>query len=365
MELSATYGRLSAKPRDLIRPAIEKLWTMSGSIARVSSDGPAGNTLLSFKRTLPWDIKPMLVLDASARVRATYKQQEETSRDIVRLRHAPKRYDRVNVYYRQAGSGKETFGKKYQERLAEVAEVINQHPGRKALVLHHMPDKAAGIGDTAQDLPSYLLPGADVAFCHWGVHNATNDYADRDLVITASILHHPRSAIEARGRTASNTRPELDYTDDQVNEIRLGEIQHDLLQGLSRGALRQCDGDQARPCDVYILAGRNSGVKGLLPALFPGANFRLGWGPEAPAEELSAKQKEILGFLEGIEGRVPFPEVYKALVVKQQSFSRMISKPAFEDELTKRGFWVLDGRPKAFIRTTEIVAAFAAADGDF
>ena len=43
----------------------------------------------------------------------------------------------------------------------------------------------------------------------------------------------------------------------------------------------------------------------------------------------------------------------------------MISKPAFEDELTKRGFQVLQGRPKAFIRTSEIVDAFAAADGDF
>ena len=166
---------------------------MSGGLARVCDDGRGTNTLLDFRRTLPDDIRPMLVLDASARVRGTYKQQERKTKDIVRLTYGPKRYDRVQFHLKQAGSGKEMLGKKYQEGLRESGEGCSLHPNRNVLVLHHKPDASMGIGNIEKDLPSYIAKSkwrdGAVKFCHWGVHDARNDLADCDVIITASILH--------------------------------------------------------------------------------------------------------------------------------------------------------------------------------
>jgi hypothetical protein len=365
MGLSATYGRLEVKSREATRQSIETLWTMSGGLARVCDDGRGTNTLLDFRRTLPDDIRPMLVLDASARVRGTYKQQERKTKDIVRLKYVPKRYNRVRFHLKQAGSGKEMLGKKYQERLREIGEVISMHPDRNVLVLHHKPDASMGIGNIEKDLPSYIAKSkwrdGAVKFCHWGVHDARNDLADCDVIITASILHHPRSAYEARGRTASNTPTTEEYDDALVNEIRRGELKHDLLQGLSRGALRQCDGNQAKPCDVYLLAGRNSGIKKFLPELFPGCSRSNGWGlweGVDTGQHCTDRMLEIKTYvqmrLSHVErDKVPFPEVYKFFGIDRRNFSRTVNTEAFR-ALIQSDFAILAGYPNVFVRAGDL-----------
>lgn len=104
-------------------------------------------TLVQYQTKLPDDIKPMLVLDASARVRATYRQQHRVDNDITLLSEARKRYSRVQVHFEEGGAGKEDFGRRYWQRLNEVADIIKRHPDRKPLVLHHKPDGRARIGN--------------------------------------------------------------------------------------------------------------------------------------------------------------------------------------------------------------------------
>ncbi len=70
---------------------IAALLTMNGGAARVQREGKHGNAVLSYRNTLPDDLTPLLVLDASARVRATYSLMERRG-DVQRLPTAEKDY---------------------------------------------------------------------------------------------------------------------------------------------------------------------------------------------------------------------------------------------------------------------------------
>ena len=73
--------------------AVEVLWFLLGKHATVRRDGAFGETMLDYKDTLPDDIKPLLTLDASARVRTAYERWERDRGGIVRLPSAKKRYE--------------------------------------------------------------------------------------------------------------------------------------------------------------------------------------------------------------------------------------------------------------------------------
>lgn len=60
-------------------------------------DGALGNTVLDYRETLPDDILPLVVLDASARVRATYTLWESGREGLHILPSATKRYDDLTV----------------------------------------------------------------------------------------------------------------------------------------------------------------------------------------------------------------------------------------------------------------------------
>lgn len=72
-DLQTVWAGLSAPLRSVLNDTLQDLWYISGKPARVRKDGNKG-TLVQYQTTLPDDIKPMLVLDASARVRGTYQQ---------------------------------------------------------------------------------------------------------------------------------------------------------------------------------------------------------------------------------------------------------------------------------------------------
>jgi hypothetical protein len=64
-------GANATKFRDDERAALSSLWFLSGKTVTVRRDGRFGNAVLDFKQTLPRDLAPMIILDASGRVRRT------------------------------------------------------------------------------------------------------------------------------------------------------------------------------------------------------------------------------------------------------------------------------------------------------
>ena len=86
-------------------PVVEQLWFLFGKHATVRRDGAYGETILDYRDTLPEDIKPLIALDASARVRTVYDCWKGDRGGIAMLPGAPKRYDQLAVHvWERSGS---------------------------------------------------------------------------------------------------------------------------------------------------------------------------------------------------------------------------------------------------------------------
>ena len=55
--------------------AASNFWFLLGRSVSVRTDGMMGRTVLSYEETIPDDISPLLVLDASGSYRATYDER--------------------------------------------------------------------------------------------------------------------------------------------------------------------------------------------------------------------------------------------------------------------------------------------------
>ncbi len=275
------------------REAAETLWRLSGKEVTVRHD-PIGNTILDYREHLPDDFAPVLILDASARVRTTYRFWAESRGNLIELTKAHKRYDNLTIHHWNTGGGKNAFRKKQEGLIEGVAAAINSKPDEDWLVVVHkadgykIPDLSAAIGDLTngdRDRVKYLT---------WGNHHATNDYVGIKNVVLAGILFYPPSIYEVRARASKALPPHERLDFDDYRQIELGEHSHLILQAACRGAVRKCIGAVCAPCDLYLIAANSTGIPFTLGRIFPGSNV-VQWEPvERP---LRGKVGEAVSYL--------------------------------------------------------------------
>lgn len=303
--------------RDEQRSCVSAFWFLSGKTVTVHQDGKYGSTVLDYRETLPVDLAPILVTDASGRTRETYTEMERGRQCIQRLRPAVKRYDGLKVHVWRRGGGKESFKLHGQELVDGIASTINTKPEEEWLVVVHKPSYRVGDLDTRI---KELVQGdlSRVHFVTWGNHSATNAYTTVSNVILAGTLFYRPSYYEALGRlSAGLSSASGSYPEEDRKRIILGEHRHGILQALCRGSVRLSDGDQCHPCDAYIIASAQSGIPGALPDIFPECRVQR-WSPVKRA--LKGKVKEAVNYLESRltsdpHGFVSFVEVRKAIGV--------------------------------------------------
>ena len=172
------HGNENEEPiRDDQRMAVTSLFFLAGKTARVWRDNATGGAMLHYRDTLPDDLKPLLVLDASGRVRQTYADQER-HRGLRRLRPAQKDYTPLTIHWWKRGGGKSSFKQGGAELAKGVAATIAARPTERWLAVIHRRDRR--VGDVKamilRELPREARP--KVSFLTWGQHMATNEYAD-------------------------------------------------------------------------------------------------------------------------------------------------------------------------------------------
>lgn len=263
---------------DSQRATINALWHLSGKTASICKDGDY-QTALDYKETLPNDLAPMVILDASGRVRTAYRDMEVERRTLAPLASAPKLYDRLTVNVWGRGGGKGSFKKDAQGLCLGIAKTVDTKPSERWLIVCHKPgDK---IGDTEHTVRSLLTntPQEAVQFITWGNHSATNEFADVPNVILAGTLFYPDSGYEALKRLAAGRRPaDGKVTATEMHETKLGEHAHLILQALCRGSVRKCNGPHCHKAEAWIIAAKASGIRGHLPTIFPGCLVKA-WRP--------------------------------------------------------------------------------------
>lgn len=308
---------------------LEALASLSGRIVRVAGGMGRQRIALDIRDALPSDLAPLLVLDASGRVRQTYSHWEKHRGGLKRLRSAPKSYDRLTISVLDQGGGKDSWHKNGDQLAMEVATLIDSKPDEEWLVIHHKD--ARGV-DPKHLICSYLQTDPSrVQFLHWGVHQATNEFKDIQNVVLAGTLFLPESQYEGLSYAATGRPIEDHLPRDLIADVRLGEYGHAVLQALCRASVRGSDGSRCPPCNAYIIASPKSGIRKALPEWFPGCRVKT-WKPAH--KKLSGKVGDAVDYIqrrlqEDPAAPIFFSELMEAVGIADRSnFNRTIRKQA-------------------------------------
>lgn len=247
---------------------VEKLWHLFGRTVTVRTGwDPA---ILDYRDTLPDDLKPVIVLDASARVRTTYRLWSEHRGGLARLPSAQKDYSRLTINVWRHGGGKNAFTDDGITIADGVAATIRTRPGEDWLIVHHKPTNDFNFEKMVR---ARLSPDpVRLHFLTWGQHDATNSFANVSNVVLAGTLFKPKPVYEALGRLAAD-RPSSSGSFEEAVTVELGEHCHGVLQALCRGAVRGYRGGACPATQAYIVASTLSGIPQALSEMFPGASI--------------------------------------------------------------------------------------------
>lgn len=352
LQFSEAIALMSEAP-DADKECLEKLWGMSGDSVRVRVDKGGHVSLIANKCMLPSDMAPVLILDASGRVRHTYNLWEQDGA-LVRLKTAPKRYSNLQVKVWSQGGGKTTLREKKGTILEGIAEVINKHPHQEVLIVHHK----SGLGyDFPRALKRFVKGDKRrVKFLNWGKHHGTNDFRDVERVILAGTQFFRPEDYEALARAAGAYEPTEEVPKSVLEDVMLGEQLHGILQALCRAQVRYMENGDCPTCEAYLIASPRHGVRGQLHKLFPGCKVA-DWRPAVLVEDIQGRVAEafeyILRELQVDPNRaVPIAEVMKTLGVKDRSNFRknVRQNPSFIHALNHHGIQEveLDGKSRGY-----------------
>ncbi len=224
-------------------------------------------TALDSRDAIPDDLAPVVILDASGRVRATYEQWEKATGKLVRLPSAIKSYRNLTVQVMDKGSGKTAWAKHGCSLAQEVALLIDSKPHEEWLVVYHKAVNSGGIPDLIRGLLS-TTPD-HVSFLNWGRHQGTNEFRHVQNVILAGVNNYSEVDYEVMARCHSRIRSDEKVTKASVQAMEAGEHMHHILQALCRSAVRQGRASECGHCNAYIIAPKQSGIRDLIPVVFP------------------------------------------------------------------------------------------------
>ncbi|SER75730.1 hypothetical protein SAMN04490244_1112 [Tranquillimonas rosea] len=320
---------------------LERLCHAVGDSLPVHRNNLGEIKLLDYRDTLPDDLAPMMILDASGRCRETYALMESERQSLVRLPSAVKDYSNLKISLWAKGSSKASHWRDKEEVLIQgIAEAVMTRPDEEWLIFHHKE-----LTYLRDRLEAYLPDGLSdqLNFLTWGHHHGTNAFAHVPNVILASLLFLPPEVYETRARLCAGTSTTETVCEKTCLSMESGELQNDVLQALCRASVRgmQAEGT-CPPCRAWIIAAKATGLEDRLPELFPGCRVEP-WRP-TKATKLSGSIRKALDVIdrwthEGGGDEIVFAEVAEAIGMSLKDFNKRVAKdPRFKRELAKRDF---------------------------
>ncbi|OWY07706.1 hypothetical protein B6V72_18830 [Thioclava sp. F34-6] len=305
---------------------LDSLYALSGRcvLLRKASNASTVITALISRDAIPDDLAPVVILDASGRVRSTYSQWEKRKGNLVRLPSAVRDYRNLTVSVMDAGSGKTAWTQNCEALALEVAKLIDSKPSEEWLVIYHKAVNGGAIPDQIMGLLS--TDPSRVSFLNWGKHHGTNEFRHIRNVILTGLNNHPETDYEMKARHYSEVPNDQDAPKTIVDDMQAGEHKHHILQALCRSALRQGSGLECGHCNAYIIAPKRSGVRNLLPQIFPGCKVG-SWKPTK--QKAKGKVQEALTYVQMYfedypDGVLPVAEIRSVLGYDASNFRNRI-----------------------------------------
>lgn len=306
-----------------MRKTAEMLDMLAGRVAEVKVEGK-GRVVLDCIESLPEDLQPCLVTDASARFRGTYALYEEYQGRIQRLapEHSCKTFAPLTVHILHRSTSKQTYSnpKEIEKVAADVAEVVMSRPGEDFLVVVTVSNYKRLSKEIQEQLPK--KEHGRVRFLTWGRHTATNKFIDIPNVIITSLLYY-RPADYVASMRASAVYPAAQgmMPKEYFRGFQRGEIGHHIGQAANRGKMRKCVGGMCPDSRLWIMGAKSIGVESIVAEVFPGCTVRE-WKSVAP-KEIGGIKEQVRSYIsaEFRTGKefVSWSSVRKAFGIKDQS----------------------------------------------
>ncbi|QDM40613.1 hypothetical protein [Altererythrobacter sp. TH136] len=335
--IPANLADAPARSRSSIGSAalIEDLTRMAGQEVTAVHIALGDVHLLGVGQPLPNDFTPVVILDASGRVRSTYDVWEAAGGPLRRLPSATKDYSnlRVHLWERAVGRVAMRTPGAVEDVVDALAEIIAEDGKSEWLVVHYndqpfQPLLRDSVRPEQRDRLHFLT---------WGMHHGTNAFADCKKVVLIGQLTYGALGYRALAAACGASVDDEDVQD----ELRVGEYRHHLLQALTRASARHSRNGLAGTCTAYVVASPNIGARGLLREVFPGCMVER-WSPDVP--EVGGRAGQLLELLEQARAQ-RVPEVAKselrtALGLTTSNFSRLLKQRDVLRYLNSRGLRV-------------------------
>lgn len=323
--LSAACGILSL---DRHQAALETMQLMAGADMLVQNGDYFGKELVGVRVALPDDVAPLVVVDASARVRDAYSVWQAHRGNLIRLPAAGNSYHQLNVHHWQHRSGKEALDndETRENFAAAIVEAFDRDATGHWLILTYK-EAQEGLKAAIERL-SPPVSEDRLHWLHWGIHRSTNDYRDVEHIIIVGLNRYRQTdylalSLAAAGLPVSTN----DYPDPAI--LRDGEIKHHLLQAICRISVRKARQGIAAPANAFVIA-KLADAEDLFESIFPGHSYTK-WQEDEP-DPNDAVQAAInhvrASFANGAE-TVRKKHVREAIGIRKQDMTKVLNNDAF------------------------------------
>jgi hypothetical protein len=316
------------------RATMESLSHLAGSEVRMVDVGGGDVRLAGADRLLPADFAPAVILDASGRVRETYKLWEDRVGNLVRLPASSNDYRglTVSLWRRSAGRARIAAPTVRAEIAEAIAEAITSRATEDWLIVHYLGEERL-VGAVR----ALLGPerAERIVGLTWGMHHGTNAYAHIPNIVIVGQLTYGQAAYPALASAViGNGAPELSAEEEQA--LQHGEYAHHLLQAVCRSSARRARDGRAGEARAYLIMSPAEHVEPLLGQCFPGHQRRV-WRPET-AKLPTGHAGELLRYLDSRfmadrNAVVRKGEVSAHLAIPASHLPRLLRRPEVVDKL--------------------------------
>ena len=350
------------------RAVLEALKHLAGRAVTAVDIGAGDMRLAGSATPFPDDFAPVIILDASGRVRSTYKLWEDALDNLCRLPAAANDYRRLRVKLWERPVGKEVFKEAgtREDVVAAVVEAINDDgsDGDWVIVTYKDEERLAeqairkGVSTALADRLNFLT---------WGRHHGTNEFAHCRNVVIIGMVTYGQADYHALASAAAGGKP-IPAT--AISTLKAGEYRHHVLQALTRASVRRSDNGVADACNAYVIASPGNGAQNMIPDAFPGCSIE----PWAPREQnATGKAGELIAELTryGLARAdvVTKKELRDAIGVNPPNFARLLKHPTVQaymdrnhlrhDRLNIQGWVRFEPWPGGWVWTDEAPEAIA------
>jgi hypothetical protein len=316
---------------------IAQLQLVSGSSLRTVQDERYGSVLIGVTPTLPEDFAPVIILDASGRVRETYEEWSRHEGNLERLVSARNCYHKLNVHVWKRSSGTDALND--PDTRTEIAlamgTLFERDPEGQWLIVTYKGAKDGLELAVERNKPANVNP--KLTYIHWGIHHSTNAHRDIDNVIVVGQFTY-RSLDYLGLVLASSGLPDPSNAMPDTRAMKVGEYQHNLLQAVCRASVRKASEGVTDRCNLFLITSQPR-IEEVLETTFPGCSVTEWRG----GGQLNGHMFEATRFIRsclivGNQESISKASIKDHLGISSQSLSgNVLRKPEFERFIRSNG----------------------------